>query len=40
MKMEHSVRAPVAGTVVELGVQVGDTVDSGEVLAVIEGEDA
>lgn len=36
MKMEHLVRAPVAGTVAELGVQVGDTVESGEVLAVIE----
>jgi propionyl-CoA carboxylase alpha chain len=40
MKMEHSLRAPVAGTVSELLVVVGNTVEAGEVVAVITEEDA
>lgn len=37
MKMEIPVHAPHAGTVVELLVAEGDTVDEGQALAVIEG---
>jgi biotin carboxyl carrier protein len=35
MKMEHPVKAPAAGTVAEVLVEVGQTVDAGEALAVI-----
>jgi biotin carboxyl carrier protein len=40
MKMEHVVRAPVAGTVREVRVDIGDQVDTGDVLVVIEPDDA
>jgi propionyl-CoA carboxylase alpha chain len=36
MKMEHNVQAPAAGTVVELRAVVGEQVEAGRVLAVIE----
>jgi biotin carboxyl carrier protein len=35
MKMEHTVRAPDAGTVRALHVSVGDQVDSDRLLAVV-----
>jgi acetyl/propionyl-CoA carboxylase alpha subunit len=38
MKMEHQVRAPAAGRLVELRVSVGQTVDQGMVLAVVDSE--
>jgi propionyl-CoA carboxylase alpha chain len=37
MKMEHRIAAPTAGTVAELNVAAGRQVESGAVLAVIEG---
>ncbi|GLZ48120.1 acetyl/propionyl-CoA carboxylase subuit alpha [Actinomycetospora sp. NBRC 106375] len=40
MKMEHQVKAPVDGVVADLLVSLGDTVDTGEVLAVITEEEA
>jgi biotin carboxyl carrier protein len=36
MKMEHTVTAPVDGTVAEMNVGPGDQVDTGQVLAVVE----
>jgi biotin carboxyl carrier protein len=36
MKMEHAVRAPHDGVVVEVQVAVGDQVDTGDVLVVLE----
>ena len=36
MKMEHQVRAPAAGQLVELRVSVGQTVEQGVVLAVVD----
>jgi propionyl-CoA carboxylase alpha chain len=39
MKMQHSVTAPSAGTV-SVNVTTGQQVASGEVLAVVEGEEA
>jgi biotin carboxyl carrier protein len=36
MKMEHTVVAPVDGTVTELHVAPGDQVDTGQVLAVVD----
>ena len=39
MKMEHEIRAPVAGTLTELSVVNGDTVFEGHVLALIEPKD-
>lgn len=36
MKMEHEITAPVDGTVGELSVAVGDQVDGGQTLAVVE----
>ena len=36
MKMEHQIRAPHAGTLAELRVEVGTQVDTGEVLAVVD----
>ncbi len=36
MKMEHVVAAPADGTVAELRAAVGETVDTGAVLAVVE----
>jgi propionyl-CoA carboxylase alpha chain len=36
MKMEHSVAAPHDGTVAEIDVSVGQAVDVGTVLAVVE----
>jgi propionyl-CoA carboxylase alpha chain len=36
MKMQHTVTAPSAGTVIELDVRPGDQVAAGEVLAVVE----
>ena len=39
MKMQHTVTAPTAGTVTEIDVQPGAQVASGEVLAVVTGED-
>jgi biotin carboxyl carrier protein len=38
MKMEHAVRAPAAGRVAALPVAAGQTVEAGQVLAVL-GED-
>jgi propionyl-CoA carboxylase alpha chain len=40
MKMEHSVCAPHDGTVAEIGVAVGQAVDVGTVLAVVDSGDA
>ena len=40
MKMQHEVSAPVDGVVAELGVQEGQQVDVGEVLAVVRPEDS
>jgi biotin carboxyl carrier protein len=37
MKMEHAVRAPHDGVVSALSAAVGETVDTGEVLAVVHG---
>jgi len=39
MKMEHVVRAPAAGTVREVRVAVGDQVETGDVLVMIEADD-
>jgi propionyl-CoA carboxylase alpha chain len=36
MKMEHHVRAPVAGVVTEIRVTAGDQVDNGATLLVID----
>ena len=36
MKMENPIVAPVSGTIVELGVAPGQTVDAGKTIAVIE----
>ncbi len=36
MKMENPIVAPVSGTIVELGVAPGQTVDAGKIIAVIE----
>ena len=36
MKMEHSVQSPSAGTVAEVRVAVGDQVESGQVLVVVD----
>jgi biotin carboxyl carrier protein len=36
MKMEHSVRTPHEGTLAQLNVSAGQTVDMGTVLAVVE----
>ena len=38
MKMENDLTSPITGKLVEVRVQKGQTVDQGEVLAVIEGE--
>jgi acyl-CoA carboxylase subunit alpha len=40
MKMQHTVSAPYAGVVTEINVKTGAQVASGEVLAVVEGEEA
>jgi acetyl/propionyl-CoA carboxylase alpha subunit len=39
MKMEHTVRAPVDGVVASISVTAGDQVDSGQVLAVVHGDE-
>jgi propionyl-CoA carboxylase alpha chain len=39
MKMEHTVRAPADGVVASIAVAAGDQVDSGQVLAVVHGDD-
>jgi propionyl-CoA carboxylase alpha chain len=39
MKMQHTVRAPGAGTVAQLDVRPGAQVAAGEVLAVVEEEE-
>ena len=36
MKMQNEMKSPKAGTVATLNVQVGETVNAGQVLAVIE----
>jgi biotin carboxyl carrier protein len=36
MKMEHAVRAPVAGLVTQVNVRVGQAVDTGTELAVVD----
>jgi biotin carboxyl carrier protein len=36
MKMEHSVRTPHEGTLAQLNVSAGQTVDMGTVLAVVD----
>jgi len=36
MKMEHAVRAPAPGVVAEVRVAVGDQVETGDVLVVLE----
>jgi len=36
MKMENPIVAPVSGTIVELNVAAGQTVDAGKTIAVIE----
>ena len=36
MKMEHTVRAPAGGVVASIAVAIGDQVDSGQVLAVVD----
>jgi acetyl/propionyl-CoA carboxylase alpha subunit len=40
MKMEHTIRTPAAGMVAKLPVSVGAQVDSGQVLAIVQDEDA
>jgi acetyl-CoA/propionyl-CoA carboxylase biotin carboxyl carrier protein len=35
MKMENEIKAPIAGELVDLRIQPGDTVASGAVLAII-----
>jgi len=40
MKMEHTIRAPHAGTVVRVGCREGDQVEADAVLVVVEGEAA
>ena len=39
MKMEHTVRAPADGVVTTILVTAGQQVDSGEVLAIVQGEE-
>jgi propionyl-CoA carboxylase alpha chain len=39
MKMEHTVRAPVDGVVTAILVAAGQQIDSGQVLAVVQGDD-
>jgi propionyl-CoA carboxylase alpha chain len=39
MKMEHTVRAPCDGVVASISVAAGDQVDSGQVLAVVHGDE-
>jgi propionyl-CoA carboxylase alpha chain len=39
MKMEHLIKAPHAGLVTEVPVAVGNQVDSGAVLAVVEDQE-
>jgi propionyl-CoA carboxylase alpha chain len=39
MKMEHTVRAPADGVVTSILVTQGQQVDSGAVLAVVQGEE-
>jgi glutaconyl-CoA decarboxylase len=36
MKMENEVRSPIAGTVTEIRVKPGETVEAGTVLAIVE----
>jgi propionyl-CoA carboxylase alpha chain len=36
MKMQHEITTPSAGTVSQLGVAVGDQVDVGAVLAIVD----
>ncbi len=38
MKMQNEIAAPVAGTVAEVAVRVGQSVNAGDVLLVIEPE--
>jgi propionyl-CoA carboxylase alpha chain len=40
MKMEHQVRAPLNGRLAKLGVSVGEAVDQGTVLAVVDSSDS
>jgi propionyl-CoA carboxylase alpha chain len=40
MKMEHRIAAPVAGVVTALGVEAGQQVEAGAVLAVISGAES
>jgi biotin carboxyl carrier protein len=40
MKMEHTIAAPVGGTVAGVSVVPGDQVDTGQVLVVVEGDEA
>jgi propionyl-CoA carboxylase alpha chain len=40
MKMRQTIAAPAAGAVTEIRVAVGDQVDTGAVLAVVEASDA
>jgi len=39
MKMEHTVRAPADGVVATILVTAGQQVDSGQVLAIVQGDD-
>jgi propionyl-CoA carboxylase alpha chain len=39
MKMEHTVRAPADGVVATILVTTGQQVESGQVLAVVQGDD-
>jgi propionyl-CoA carboxylase alpha chain len=36
MKMEHAIRAPYAGTVASVGVVIGQQVETGTVLVVVD----
>jgi biotin carboxyl carrier protein len=38
MKMENDITSPSAGTIKELKVSTGQTVDQGQLLAIVEGE--
>jgi len=40
MKMEHRIIAPMAGTISELRVAEGDQVDNGELVVVLDEEEA
>jgi propionyl-CoA carboxylase alpha chain len=40
MKMEHQVVAPADGLVAEVRVAIGDQVQAGDVLAIVDGEHA